>query len=61
MHSASRDMPRYFEDWRKQADNHGFIAVVIEPLFDQMVEWADGQQQTSVLFGHSAGSQFAHR
>ena len=98
MHGASRDLPRYFDDWSKQADIHGFIAVVpeftaadfkgsarynlghvfdpdtgerrdetewtfsaIEPLFDQIAEWADGQQQTYMLFGHSAGSQFVHR
>ena len=98
MHGASRDMPRYFNDWSAQADAHGFIAVVpeftvtdfkgsarynlghvfdpdtgerrpeagwtfsaIEPLFDQIVEWAEGEQQTYMLFGHSAGSQFAHR
>ena len=98
MHGASRDLPRYFDDWSAQADAHGFIAVVpeftvtdfkgsarynlghvfdpdtgerrdeagwtfsaIEPLFDQIVEWAEGEQQTYMLFGHSAGSQFAHR
>jgi hypothetical protein len=98
MHGASRDMPRYFDDWSEQADALGFIAVVpeftktdfqgsarynlghvfdpdtgerrdeaswtfsaIEPLFDQIVEWADSLEQTYMLFGHSAGSQFAHR
>ena len=98
MHGASRDMPRYFDDWSVQADAHGFIAVVpeftatdfkgsarynlghvfdpdtgerrgeaawtfavIEPLFDQIVAWAGGEQERYVLFGHSAGSQFAHR
>ena len=98
MHGASRDMPRYFDDWSAQAKTHGFIAVVpeftatdfkgsarynlghvfdpetgerrdeagwtfsaIERLFDQIVAWADSQQQTYALFGHSAGSQFAHR
>lgn len=98
MHGASRDVPRYFEDWSAQADALGFIAVVpeftktdfkgsarynlghvfdpdtgekrdaaqwtfaaLEPLFDYVVEWAGGQQESYALFGHSAGSQFAHR
>jgi poly(3-hydroxybutyrate) depolymerase len=98
MHGASRDMPRYFDDWSAQANTHGFIAVVpeftttdfkgsarynlghvfdrdtgerrdeitwtfsaIEPLFDQVVEWAGSKQQSYALFGHSAGSQFVHR
>jgi poly(3-hydroxybutyrate) depolymerase len=30
MHGASRDMPRYFDDWSAQANTHGFIAVVPE-------------------------------
>ena len=30
MHGASRDLPRYFGDWRAQADALGFIAVVPE-------------------------------
>ena len=98
MHGASRDMPRYFDDWSAQANSHGFIAVVpefkatdfkgsarynlghvfdldtgaprneiawtfsaIEPLFDHIVAWAGNEQESYVLFGHSAGSQFAHR
>ena len=28
MHGASRDAPRYFADWKKQAEQHGFILVV---------------------------------
>ena len=28
MHGASRDAPRYFLDWSRQAEEHGFIAVV---------------------------------
>ena len=98
MHGASRDMPRYFDDWSAQANTHAFIAVVpeftvtdfqgsarynlgyvfdpetgkrrdeagwtfsaIEPLFDEIVAWAGSEQDSYVLFGHSAGSQFAHR
>ncbi len=98
MHGASRDLPRYFGDWRAQADALGFIAVVpefskadfpgsrrynlghvfdsetgerrdeetwtfsaIEPLFDFVVQWSGSEQTDYILFGHSAGSQFAHR
>jgi len=98
MHGASRDVPRYFEDWSTQADALGFIAVVpeftksdfkgsarynlgyvfdpdtgekrdaakwtfaaIEPLFDYVVEWIGSKEGSYVLFGHSAGSQFAYR
>lgn len=28
MHGASRDLPRYYGDWRKQGEEHGFIVVV---------------------------------
>ena len=98
MHGASRDMPRYFDDWSAQAEALGFIAVVpeftatdfkgsarynlghvfdpateerrdeakwtfsaVEPLFDQVVAWVGSKQDSYVLFGHSAGSQFVHR
>lgn len=30
MHGASRDAPRYYEDWAPLAEEHGFIAVVPE-------------------------------
>jgi poly(3-hydroxybutyrate) depolymerase len=33
MHGASRDAPRYYEDWRKAGDVHGFIVVV--PYFSK--------------------------
>lgn len=28
MHGASRDLPRYYGDWRKEGEEHGFIVVV---------------------------------
>ena len=28
MHGASRDLPRYYDDWRKEGEEHGFIVVV---------------------------------
>lgn len=28
MHGASRDLPRYYSDWRKEGEEHGFIVVV---------------------------------
>ncbi len=28
MHGASRDLPRYYGDWRKEGEKHGFIVVV---------------------------------
>jgi hypothetical protein len=98
MHGASRDLPRYFEDWSAQAEEENFIAVVpefnledfagssrynlghvfdpdtgksrdeslwtfsaIEPLFDYIVGWTGTHQANYTLYGHSAGSQFAHR
>ena len=33
----------------------------IEPLFDFIVKQLNGKQQNYTLYGHSAGSQFAHR
>ena len=98
MHGASRDAPRYYEDWRALAESQGFIVAVpylskdnfpgsesynlgnmldaqtgepsaieewtfslIEPLFDEIVSRVSGEQKDYVLYGHSAGSQFAHR
>jgi hypothetical protein len=98
MHGASRDVARYYADWRAAAAEHGFIAVVpwfskdmfpgsvrynlghvfdpetrekrpeagwtyaaIEPLFDAVVAKLGGRQAEYTLYGHSAGSQFAHR
>lgn len=34
MHGASRDAPRYFDDWRAAADTNGFIVAV--PEFDEV-------------------------
>ena len=48
-------------DTGERRDQADWTFSAIEPLFDQIVEWADGQQQTDALFGHSAGSQFARR
>lgn len=33
MHGASRDLPRYYRDWRSEAVKHGFIVAV--PYFSQ--------------------------
>ncbi len=98
MHGASRDVPRYYTDWKALAEAQGFIVVVpyfskqqfpgaaaynlgnvfdrnmgkknpaatwtfsaIEPMFDEVVKRVGGVQESYVLYGHSAGSQFVHR
>jgi poly(3-hydroxybutyrate) depolymerase len=98
MHGASRDAPRYYDDWKTLAEERGFIVVVpylseehfpgsgrynlghvfdpdtgeirakenwtfsfVEPLFDDVVQRIGGAQNSYVLYGHSAGSQFVHR
>jgi len=35
MHGNSRDAPRYFDDWQKQGEMHGFIVVVPEFTADR--------------------------
>ena len=98
MHGASRDAPRYFDDWSRAAEEQGFIVAVphfteadfrgsrrynlghvfssddgklraedrwtfsaIEPLFDEVATRTGTRRTGYTLFGHSAGSQFAHR
>ena len=98
MHGASRDAPRYFDDWSRAASERNFIIAVphfteedfprsrsynlgnvfsaddgervaedrwtfsaIEPLFDDIVARTGARRTGYTLFGHSAGSQFAHR
>lgn len=98
MHGASRDAPRYFDDWSRAAGEHGFVVAVphftaadfagsarfnlgnvfdaesgarlpekhwtfsaIEPLFDDIVARTGSTRAGYTLYGHSAGSQFAHR
>jgi hypothetical protein len=98
MHGASRDVPRYYRDWKALGEAMGFIVVVpefsaanfegsarynlghvfdpatgnlrpqeswtfsaIEPLFDDVVSRLEGAQETYMIYGHSAGSQFVHR
>lgn len=50
-----------FDEDGNQTEERYWGYSIIEPIFDEVVERVNGEQQSYDIFGHSAGAQFTHR
>ncbi len=59
--SRSYNLGNMFDENGDPIDETKWSYSIIEPLFDHVKKVTGGTQKSYVMFGHSAGAQFAHR